>query len=97
MARFTRNLMNALRPFKRIRNEIGKVQSEIAKTREEIISNIGLDIRNALAYNILRDSNLAYKDELLMALYPKNGGKVGVTSDFSTMKRYLNAVRPVCV
>ncbi len=97
MARFTRNLMNALRPFKRIRNEIGKVQSEIAKTREEIISNIGLDIRNALAYNILRDSNLAYKDELLMALYPKNGGKVGVTSDFSTMKRYLNAVRPVRV
>ena len=91
MARFMRNITNAMRPFKRIRNEIGAVKSDIVRIRE----HLGSDIRNILAYHILRDSNVAHKDELLMALYPKNGEKVGVTSDIATMKRYLNAVRPV--
>ncbi|MGX3011303.1 hypothetical protein ACWIUD_07065 [Helicobacter sp. 23-1044] len=58
-------------------------------------TEISQNLRNVLAYNVLRDSNVAHKDELLMAFYPKNGGKVGVTSDFTTMQRYLNAVRPV--
>lgn len=87
MATLTQRLKNIFRPLKRIRNEIGAVKSEIAALQNEL--------RNQIAYNILRDSSLAYKDKALMAFYPHCGGKVGTTSDFATMKAYLNAVRPV--
>ena len=93
MARFMRKITNALRPFKRIRNEIRGLKDEIWQMRNEIV----IEARNAIAYDILRDLNLSHKDESLMAFYPKNGGKVGITGDFATMKRYLNAVRPVRV
>lgn len=93
MATLAQRLKNAFRPFKRIRNELGAVRSEIAQMRCEIAN----ELRNQIAYNILRDANLAHKDESLMAFYPKCGGKVGVTHDFATMQRYLNATRPVRV
>lgn len=93
MATLAQRLKNALRPFKRIRNEIGAVRNEIAQMRGEITN----ELRNQIAYNILRDTNLAHKDESLVAFYPKCGGKVGVTHDFATMQRYLNATRPVRV
>ena len=93
MATLAQRLKNIFRPFKRIRNELGAVRSEIAQMRGEIAN----ELRNQLAYNILHNSNLAHKDESLMAFYPKCGGKVSVVSDFATMQRYLNAVRPVRV
>lgn len=89
MATLTQRLKNAFRPLKRIRKEIGAVRSEIAQMRGEIHSQI--------AYNVLRGANLAHKNELLMAFYPTCGEKVGVTHDFATMQRYLNATRPVRV
>ena len=92
MGRFIRNLMNVLRPFKRIRNEISAVRSEIAKMREEICVNVGFDVRNILAYQVLRDSK-----ESLMSFYPHFSNGINVTNDFVTMKRYLDAVRPVLV
>lgn len=93
MATLAQRLKNVLRPFKRIRNEIGAVRNEIAQMRGEITN----ELRNQIAYNILQNANLAHKDESLVAFYPKCGGKVGVTHDFATMQRYLNATRPVRV
>ncbi|MGX3045767.1 hypothetical protein [Helicobacter sp. T3_23-1056] len=95
MARFMRNLTNALRPFKRIRREIGAIRSELNAIRTEIRT----DIIAHSAYETMRDLNLVDKDKNLLMFYHRIGGRISISvcHDFTIMQRYLNAVRPVRV
>lgn len=84
MARFKQNLMNVLRPFKRIRREI---RSELNAIYADMIAHN--------AYETMRDLNLVDKDKNLLVFYHRIGDRIGICNDFTTMQRYLNAVRPV--
>ena len=87
MARFMRNITNALRPFKRIRREIGTIRSELNAIRADMIAHN--------AYETMRDLNLVDKDKNLLVFYHRIGDKINICNDFTIMQRYLNAVRPV--
>lgn len=89
MATLAQRLKNILRPFKRIRKEIEKLQNEV--------KNINADIIAHNAYELMRDLNLTSKDKNLLSFYLKISDRISICNDFKIMQRYLNAVRPVRV
>lgn len=85
------NFKNLLKyPFRALKQRIVYLGNEMS-------ANIDASVKNALAHNILRDLNVAHKEKLLVALYPKFGRNITHTQNLANVKRYLELVRPVQV
>lgn len=77
-------------PFRALKRRIVYLGNEMS-------ANIDVSIKNTIACNILRDLDVAHKDKLLVALYPKFGRNIAHTQNLANVKRYLELVRPVQV
>ena len=73
-------------PFRALKQRIVYLGNEMS---------VNINTKNALAYNILRDLDVAHKDKLLVSLYPKIGRNIAHTQNLSNIKRYLELVHPV--
>ena len=76
-----------------------ELTSVITKQTNEVCDSICATIRNATAYSVLSDLNIAHKEQTLLMFYPvwNNKTKVMVANNFDIMQKYLNATRPVRV
>lgn len=73
------------------------LKQRIVYLGNEMCANIDVSVKNALAYNVLRDLNVAHKDKLLVALYPKFGRNIAYSQNLANIKQFLALTRPVCV
>ena len=98
MSVFIQKFKSMVNPLKKrfvwIRNELTGAMDAQTKV---ICSEICESIRNITAYSVVRDLNIAHKEQTLLMFYPvwNNRANFMVTNKFDMVKKYLNSVRPI--